>query len=87
MHRLIADANQSRDFPDTITGRQRAPYSSDLVRGHRRAADRLPATCARRGADIGAIGLHARQRSVSTTRGYVQDAARLNNPAARAVGL
>jgi site-specific recombinase XerD len=39
------------------------------------------------GADIGAIGLHARQRSVSTTRGYVQDAARLNNPAARAVGL
>jgi integrase len=39
------------------------------------------------GADIGAIGLHARQRSVATTRSYVQDAAALNNPAARSIGL
>jgi integrase len=38
------------------------------------------------GADIGAIGLHARQRSIATTRGYVQAAA-LDNPAARSVGL
>src|SRR4051812_33353119 len=39
------------------------------------------------GADIGAIGLHARQRSVATTRDYVQAAAALNNPAAQLVGL
>ena len=39
------------------------------------------------GADIGAIGLHARQRSIATTRAYVQEAAALNNPAARSVGL
>ena len=39
------------------------------------------------GADIGAIGLHARQRSIATTRAYVQEAAALNNPAARAIGL
>jgi hypothetical protein len=39
------------------------------------------------GADIGAIGLHARQRSIATTRAYVQAAAALNNPAARSVGL
>ena len=39
------------------------------------------------GADIGAIGLHARQRSIATTRAYVQEAAALNNPAAKSVGL
>jgi len=39
------------------------------------------------GADIGAIGLHARQRSIATTRAYVQSAAALNNPAAKSVGL
>lgn len=38
------------------------------------------------GADIGAIGLHARQRSMATTRGYIQEAAALNNPAAKSVG-
>jgi integrase len=39
------------------------------------------------GADIGAIGLHARQKSIATTRAYVQEVAALNNPAARSVGL
>ena len=39
------------------------------------------------GADMGAIGLHARQRSIATTRAYVQEAAALNNPAAKSVGL
>jgi site-specific recombinase XerD len=39
------------------------------------------------GADIGAIGLHARQRSIATTQSYVQAAAALNNPAAKSVGL
>jgi site-specific recombinase XerD len=39
------------------------------------------------GADIGAIGLHARQKSLATTRSYVQEAAALNNPAAKAIRL
>jgi hypothetical protein len=39
------------------------------------------------GADLGAIGLHARQRSLATPRAYVQEAAALNNPAAKSVGL
>jgi integrase len=39
------------------------------------------------GADIGAIRLHARQRSVATMRGYVQAAAAINNPGAKSVGL
>ncbi|MBV9829364.1 MAG: hypothetical protein JO001_27415 [Alphaproteobacteria bacterium] len=39
------------------------------------------------GSDIGAIGLHARQRSIATTRGYVQEAAALDNPAAKSIGL
>jgi hypothetical protein len=39
------------------------------------------------GADIGAIGLHARQRDIATTRAYVQQSAALNNPAAKVVGL
>jgi integrase len=39
------------------------------------------------GADIGAIGLHARQRSVATMRGYVQAAAAIYNPDAKSVGL
>lgn len=39
------------------------------------------------GADMGGIGLHARQRSIATTRAYVQAAGLLNNPAAGSIGL
>ena len=39
------------------------------------------------GADIGTIGLHARQRSVATLRGYLQAAAAINNPGAKSAGL